>query len=188
MTLLSDRLREAGAPAAQSRLAVLAVEALRDNDGSLLKAASSLWKKLEAEPWIAKELWLLPYLRDRKLDMNRMAADSKKAPPPAEEVKQSNPVPVDARGRRKPNPDRSVEIADLAQRAASVILFKHKTSDGRDWARVGAHELAGMDRDGVLARAIQNRLGSLSNSQRFMEIGDLMNSKTFYEVVAEVRS
>lgn len=65
--------------------------------------------------------------------------------------------------------------------------FKHKTSDGRDWADVGAHELDGMARDGAVAQKIKDKLGVLTNEQRFKSIGELMSAERFAAVLEEIR-
>lgn len=192
MTLLKDRMTAAGLNTAESRLAVLAVSALQESNGSLGVAVETLWRKLSSESWVAKEVWLKPYLIDRQRDMRGVAAphqaavECAAAPPPTGSPPSG--VTIRAPRRSPPDPERRENIARLVEKAVTVIRFKYQTSDGRDWAAVGAHELAGMDRDGALARALQARLGAVSNSQRFMTLGELMAPNVFDEVRSSLAS
>lgn len=68
---------------------------------------------------------------------------------------------------------------------ANTVLDRVKTSDGRAWGDVGAHELDGMDRDGALARAVKAHLGVLLNKQRFMKVRDLVSPATFEKIRSE---
>lgn len=179
MTLLNDRLKEAGVKTAESRLAVLALESLRESNQRVVIAMEILWKKLSNEPWVAKEALLLPYLRERHRDMRGSAQP--------EPEKTSEPTKSVIKPRQTPSPERKVAVDKLVKKALNVIQFKYKTSDGRDWARVGAHELDGMDRDGELARAVKSELGTLTNKQRFLDLGELMTPKSFNEIRARVR-
>lgn len=77
------------------------------------------------------------------------------------------------------------------QRASAIValtsLDRIKTSDGKPWGSVCAHELAGMRRDGILANAIADWMGPLNDEQRFKPIRDLMNDRQFELVLARVR-
>lgn len=67
----------------------------------------------------------------------------------------------------------------IKTKLAQSVLDRAKTSDGRAWGDVGAHELDGMDRDGALARAIKVHIGVLSNAQRFLTIRELVKPEVF---------
>jgi hypothetical protein len=71
----------------------------------------------------------------------------------------------------------------IAKNAAAQSIFdKIKTSDGRAWGDVGAHELDGMERDGTFARAIKKHIGVLSNEQRFKPIRELLSPQVFERI------
>lgn len=91
----------------------------------------------------------------------------------------STPAPV-----REPKPQRAAidfgaASVAIKTKLAQSVLDRAKTSDGRAWGDVGAHELDGMSRDGALAKALKDHLGMLSNEQRFKKIRDLVNPETF---------
>lgn len=183
MTLLKERLQSAGVDTSQARLAALAVVALQNSRGSLAAAAEALWTALSREPAVAKEALLKPYLAERQRDMRGGIP-----PNPVTELPGVPANPIPHVPRRMPSPDRQRAITQIARKAVEAIHFKHLTSDGRDWATVGAHELAGMDRDGKLARAIRSHLGALSNSQQVKPLGDLMTAAKFNEVRASAEA
>ena len=92
---------------------------------------------------------------------------------------------------REPKPQRAaIDFGEAAHaiktRLAQTVLDRVKTSDGRAWGDVGAHELDGMWRDGALARAIRDHIGVLSNTQRFMTVRDLVNAETFEAIRSKV--
>jgi hypothetical protein len=62
---------------------------------------------------------------------------------------------------------------------AQSVFDRIKTSDGRAWGNVGAHELDGMARDGAFAKALKNKIGTLSNAQRFMTVRELISVDKF---------
>jgi hypothetical protein len=85
---------------------------------------------------------------------------------------------------REPKPQRAAidfgaASVAIKTKLAQSVLDRAKTSDGRSWGDVGAHELDGMSRDGALAKALKDHLGMLSNEQRFKKIRDLVNPETF---------
>lgn len=53
-----------------------------------------------------------------------------------------------------------------AKRTAALMLTKKKTSDGRLWGLVGAHEIPGMERDGGIARQIAPIIASRAIGKR----------------------
>jgi len=174
MTLLKDNMQAAGVDTAKARLAALAVTALQGCKGSIPAAVEALFRKLGNEPWVLKEALLKPFLEERLSDMRGPLASRVPADLPPSVV------------RRQSDPERKRAVAQVVQRAVDAIRFKHLTSDGRDWAEVGAHELYGMDRDGALARVIKDRLGVLSNEQKFKPLGELMTPMVFNEVRASL--
>ena len=62
---------------------------------------------------------------------------------------------------------------------AQSVFDRVKTNDGRAWGDVGAHELDGMSRDGAFAMALKNKIGTLSNAQRFMTVRELITVDKF---------
>lgn len=88
---------------------------------------------------------------------------------------------------REPSPTSIAAVAKIKNAVAITVLDRAKTSDGRPWGDVGAHELDGMDRDGKLARAIKSRLGVLTNADRFKTMRELMTPKQFEECREEVK-
>jgi hypothetical protein len=169
MTLLKEKLQTAGINLAASRLATLAFMALHECHGDISAAADALFGMLSKEPRVAKEALLKPYLIQRQADMR------------GSQPQVSEPAPARVE-RRRPDPQQRRAVAQIVHSAVDAIHFKHLTSDGRDWATVGAHELIGMDRDGKLASAIKDRLGALSNAQQVKPIGELMTRAIFNEV------
>lgn len=187
MTLLKDRLEKAGAITAESRLAALTVSALQESHSSVDVAVEALWKKLSAESWIVKEMFLRPYVAERHRDMRGSVGETGvtgvagccRAPAG---VAQERVAKLDSPQRRVASPERKQAVAKIVEKAVQIIRFKCTTSDGRDWAQVHAYELGAMDRDGALARAIKERLGALSNSQTNKPIGELMTAAVFNDV------
>jgi hypothetical protein len=178
MTLLKEKMQAAGVDTAAMRLAALAITALQECDGSIAAATEALFRKLSAEPWVTKEALLKPYLTERQVDMRG----------PAQHQPSQAPVAAPHGERSRPDPHRRRAVAQIVHKAVEAIRFKHFTSDGRDWATVGAHELNGMGRDGKLAGAIEARLGALSNIQKFKPLGELISRTIFNEVRASLEA
>jgi hypothetical protein len=98
---------------------------------------------------------------------------------------------ADAAPVRDPKPQRAAIDFGTAAHAiktklAQTVLDRIKTSDGRAWGDVGAHELDGMSRDGALAQAIKDHIGMLSNTQRFKTIRELVKPETFDAIRSKV--
>ncbi len=89
------------------------------------------------------------------------------------------PAPV-----REPSPGARAAAARVAQSIVITVFDRVKTSDGRPWGNVGAHELDGMTRDGAVANAVKEKLGPLSNRQRFQTLRQLMTPPEF-ELITE---
>lgn len=92
---------------------------------------------------------------------------------------------------REPKPQRApidfgAASVVIKTKLAQSVLDRVKTSDGRAWGDVGAHELDGMERDGALAQAVKSHIGVLSNAQRFKTIRELMNAETFEAIRSQV--
>lgn len=200
MTLLGDKLKKAGVNTAEARFMTLAIEALREADGSVSSAAIALWAKLKNESWVAKEVWLIPYLQERKRDMEgsqptpRVAHSVGKSKAAEKITEGLTEVLSIVRGKAKParlnvlrtSPEeRKAAVEKIIQKAVHAIKFGCITSDGRDWAQVGAHELDGMQRDGSLARRIKDKLGVLTNAQKFMPIGEIITPELFRQAQKE---
>lgn len=181
MTLLKERMTAAGVDASQARLAALAWEALKANNGAIEGAIERLFRELANNPQVVKEALLRPYLIERQRDMRNGTTPNPE--PPRRDLDGSR-----HRTQLAPDPARTQRVAAIVNKAVNVILFKHMTANGRDWATVGAHELVGMDRDGRMARAVEARIGRLSNSDRFKPIGELMTRTTFNEVRASLEA
>jgi hypothetical protein len=71
---------------------------------------------------------------------------------------------------------------------AKSVFDRVKTSDGRSWGDVGAHELDGMSRDGVMAKAIKSHIGVLSPSQHNWAVRDLISSEVFEKIRSETNA
>lgn len=187
MTLLKDRLDAAGVDTASARLAALSVRSLQECDGSVALATEALWRALSKEPWVAKEALLKPVLIERLRDMTGEVKSGTNQDHKTDKPRAAAPVLVSSNRRNTaPNPERRRAVQEIVRKAVEVIRFKHLTADGRDWAVVGAHELSGMARDGKLAAAIREHLGSLSNSQQVKPIGELISAATFNKLRASL--
>lgn len=102
--------------------------------------------------------------------------------------------PCALRGQSIPVPSvREPSAADVAAMrkvgavSALSILDRVRTSDGRAWGSVGAHELDGMERDGAIAGLIKAKLGVLTNEQRFKQIRELMKPEEFEAITQRAR-
>lgn len=87
--------------------------------------------------------------------------------------------------RRPPLDFTSDFIRTAKNTIAQSVFDRIRTSDGRAWGDVGAHELDSMARDGTMANAIRVRIGVLSNSQRFMKVRELISPETFEQIRSE---
>jgi hypothetical protein len=75
----------------------------------------------------------------------------------------------------------AVRIAGVTKkRIYQSLMFSEKTSDGRVWADIGYHELAGMNRDGAMARAILGHVAQPVN--QFIQMRDLLDGSKFDEL------
>jgi hypothetical protein len=83
---------------------------------------------------------------------------------------------------REPSESFRAIALNAEQRASRSILDSWKTSDGRRWVNVGAHELDGMRRDGRTAALLKEKLGALSNQQQFMTVGELLPEITLTSI------
>ena len=192
MTLLKEKMQAAGVDTAAARLASLAVVALQEAKGYIPAATEALFRKLSDEPNVIKEALLKPYLSERAADMRGphlrrqdQAPAIRESAPEICNPPRGNLTAITPR-RRAPDPERAQVISRVVSAAVAAVRFKALTSDGRDWAEVGAHELYGMARDGALASAIVDRLGVLTNEQRFKSLGELISPKVFNEVRSAV--
>lgn len=109
----------------------------------------------------------LPYASSPKVDGSGQNVN-------AQSRLKSNAAPV------RPPLNLTGDIALNAKTTLALSVFDRiKTSDGRAWGDVGAHELDGMARDGAMAKALKDRLGVLTNAQRFMKIRDIISHEKF---------
>ncbi len=92
------------------------------------------------------------------------------------------PAPV-----REPSVGARAAAARVAQSIVITVFDRVKTSDGRPWGNVGAHELDGMTRDGAVANAVKEKLGPLSNRQRFQTLRELLTPPEFESITRAVR-
>lgn len=92
-----------------------------------------------------------------------------------------------ARPFREPSAADRAAIGVVQRQIAISVFDRVKTSDGRAWGNVGAHELSGMSRDGAIAAAVESRLGVLTNEQRFLTLRELMRPDDFDAAVREAR-
>lgn len=85
---------------------------------------------------------------------------------------------------REPSKTSLDAVSRIKSIVAQTVLDRTKTSDGRAWGDVGAHELDGMERDGKLAKLIQSRIGVLTNADRFRKVRELITPKRFEECLS----
>lgn len=169
MTLLAEKLQQAGVDTFEARFAVLATEALRKHPHSALDA----WRYMgEHFGW--------DYLRERMKDMQGSAKPEKSPPTPLSTkiptVVASSPKLYQP--RPKPSPER-IQAREQIKAKIIEIMFGCKTGDGRDWAEVGAHEIDRFDRDGALAREIRKELPILTGNMRFANLRELISGRQF---------
>lgn len=88
---------------------------------------------------------------------------------------------------KEPSASRRAAMGSSRNLLALTVLDTRKTHDGRAWGDVGVHELDSMDRDGAIARAIRNKLGALSNAQRFMNVRDLVKPQEFERILQQAK-
>lgn len=89
-----------------------------------------------------------------------------------------------ARPVREPSATQLRASATVANLVARTVLDRTFTMDGRPWGDVHAYELAGMRRDGWLARAVIDCLGPLNHRQEQMQIRDLIRPDQFEAIKA----
>lgn len=80
----------------------------------------------------------------------------------------------------------SAKVEATFTRAITSLFDRKKASDGRGWGDIGAHEWAGMDRDGAIARALIDYHGPLNEKQRFKPVRELMTEEQFGLLLARV--
>lgn len=80
---------------------------------------------------------------------------------------------------REPSAGQRAAKDNVKLLAARTILDRKRTSDGRAWGSVHYYELAGMKRDGKLAREIENFLGAVNQKQQKSEIRKLLTPEQF---------
>lgn len=174
MSEMAEKLKDAGVDTVGARLTTACTDAIRKHPDSVVDA----WRYVGA-------VFGHEFVRGLMSDMQaKVQAAEPIARGTAEPSKLHIPTPKPYQPRVIP-PERLEKRRALQQIVR--IHFGYKTSDGTDWAQIGAHELDGMDRDGAMARAVKARIGVLTNEDRFRTVGDLMTAKQFNEVVDQVR-
>lgn len=177
MNAMTEKLREAGADTVGARLTTACIEAVRRHPENIVDA----WRFVGAT--FGHE-----FIRGIMADMQPkgQTIEPQFHPAPSSPLPRNNtissPAPYKPRVITLERLEKRRELQRIVQ-----IKFGYKTSDGTDWAQIGAHELDGMDRDGAMARAVKARIGILTNEDRFRTVGDLMTAKQFEEVADQVR-
>lgn len=200
---LAAAMQRAGARTGPARLYTLAVEACRAADGDIEAAAARVANAAQQDTELLVALaehYCGTVLRDMRGGGQRIAethtpnaAAQSSSPSPGS---QSAPAErggaghlrhdthrPNARAASEPSPIQRRAAASVAHMLARTVLDTCKTSDGRAWGDVGAHELDAMDLDGVRARAIKDRIGPLSNAQRFKPLRELITPEAFAEII-----
>lgn len=160
MTLLADRLEQAGYKTFEAQFAKLAFDAIRKYPESVVDA----WREVGTQ-------FGYEYLRKRMKDMQPAG--------PAKEPK-SPPTPfsthVPSMASRPYRPQQKVDRAKLqtAKAKAVEIMFGYKMADGRDLAEVGAHEIDKFAKDGRLMAEVKKELPQLSGNMRFANLGEIL--------------
>lgn len=193
-TAFAAAFKRAGLNVAEARLRQLAMDALKKHHRNIGRALPTFESSVEDDPELIREA-LLHYL----CHIDHGLSDGSRPPPDTQKFSATDQqnggaglrvgdaqVGV-ARPVREPSEGQRSAMVAVAKAAAVTILDRVKTSDGRPWGNVGAHELDGMARDGALAKAIVGKLGVLTNAQRFMPLRDLMPPQHFEEVYNSVR-
>jgi hypothetical protein len=171
MSDIGEKLKEAGYDTFEARFAVLATEALRHHPNSVVSAWRYMGEKFGYE-----------YLRARMKDMKGSAADKDTSP-----LAPSTETSIPASGSPKPDKPRPVpwnpdpKKLEKVTEKAKEILFGYKIADGRDIAKVGAHEVKRFVRDGRLLDEIDKRLPVLTDNMCFMDLGELITAEQFDE-------
>ena len=81
----------------------------------------------------------------------------------------------------------NLKIRNASAVVAMTAFDRIKTSSGNRWGDVRAHELAGMRRDGTMAKALADYLGPLEGNRRFRLIRELMTAPQFEVILERVR-
>ena len=84
-----------------------------------------------------------------------------------------------ARPARDPSPVQLRAVDAVKGAAADAIWRTKKTADGRAWGDVGYHELAGLARDGGIAKALIDHIGAVNDKQRFAPLPTLVSAGMF---------
>jgi hypothetical protein len=91
-------------------------------------------------------------------------------------------------GQREPSSSALAATLSVAKNMARTVLDTSKTSDGRPWGDVCAHELGGMERDGKFAAALRDKIGALNDKQRTLPIRELISPDGFSAVLRQMES
>ncbi|WP_146618614.1 hypothetical protein [Rhodoplanes elegans] len=125
-----------------------------------------------------------PSLSDGGAGQLRIGAHSPRARAPSplrERADQSRIVTQSpgVRPARDPSPTQLRAVDAVKGAAADAIWRVKKTSDGRAWGEIGYHELAGLARDGGIAKALIDHIGAVNDKQRFAPLPTLVSAGTF---------
>lgn len=191
-TALGAAMVRAGVNVAKTRLYQLALDMLRRNRSAADRGFSVFERAVEDDPDLVREA-LFFYYEQLQSDMaggqTVSVNQNPRAALPSDGAGHHNRGSLGqaARPVREPSAQDRAAGARVAQAIAITVFDRVKTSDGRPWGNVGAHELDGMDRDGTVARIVKAKLGTLSNAQRFQTIRELLRPDLFEQALSEAR-
>jgi hypothetical protein len=165
---MAEKLKEAGVDTIGARLTAACTEAIRQYPGSIAEAWRFVGVTFGHE-----------FVRGLMKDMQRNEPQIEQTSPPVHAIG----VP-----EQKPHQTRVIPPERLEKRRElrQVIRSKYKNSGDIAWSDVGWHELHGLKRDGVEARALLDAApGNVPNDGR--SVGEVLGVKRVDEIIGAVR-
>lgn len=212
-TAMSAALSRAGLNTAESRLRMLATDALKKHHGNIDRAIKTFEAGIDGDRAMIRESHL-HYLKTFRLpDADHAPRANQNLPvgdrqPNGDERGQrtsadQNPVaassPHDGVGhgafgalgsgaRPVVEPSAAQTAADVKVKALSALTVfdRELTHTGRRWGNIFYRELDSMTDDGELARAVKVHIGSLRGDDRHKTIRELMTPREFYGVLRKL--
>lgn len=175
MNAMAEKLKEAGADTIGARLTAACTNAIRQHPESVVDA----WRLVGAT--FGHE-----FVRGIMNDMQRNSPQKEQKSPPTPLSRDNHSIggtPSRPYTPRVTPP----EVLQKRRQLQHVVRSKYKNSGDVPWSDVGWHELHGLKRDGVEARALLDAApGNVPNDGR--SVGDVLGVKRVDEIIARVRS
>lgn len=173
MTLLAEKLKNAGYDTFEATFVKLCFDALQRHPDSVIDA----WRDVGAN-------FGYEYLRGRMKDMQGTVPQKEKQSP---QTPLSHPPIVTTatpyKPAWKPEPKKH---SGLALKVVKKIMFNRVDSKGIDWARFSRFEETGVMRDNAVVLAVREKYGPPKNeNERNMTYGELMSPQEFIKLYAE---